>query len=231
MTIKTLEELNLEFMSKEKIAEEPGPYEINEAMLMPEPAVSLNSLAQDEQAAAQPGKKKRSTLAIISGILFYLAILMVVFAVLTASKYTFFTVLTTSMQDEIPKGSLILIHRTDPQELKVGDNITFMRDWKTSVTHKIADIYEDYQSNGARGFRTKGVNNANHDREIVDEENIVGKVVFTLPAVGAAISYLGENIYIVFAILGLCVTLFLILRILINKSNIKQREQTINNRT
>ena len=186
MTIKTLEELNLEFNSA-------------------------------EFSGTPTEGKKRSLLAIISGTLFFLAIVLVLFSVLTASKYSFFTVLSSSMQPEIPKGALILVYQTDPQKLEPGDNITFMRDWKTSVTHKIVDIYENYQNSGARGFRMKGVSNLNPDKEIVPEENIVGKVIFILPSVGEVISRLVENIYIIYIVFGAGITLFITIRIKNNK--------------
>ena len=169
-------------------------------------------------------KEKRSIFALVSDMLFYLAILMVLFSALTYAPgngngsprmflgYSYFTVLTPSMQDEIPKGSFILVKETDPRELNIGDNITFMKDANTSVTHKIADIYENYENSGARGFQTKGVNNVNPDRDIVYESNIVGKVILVIPAAGAVISYLRAHIYIVFIIFGLCVILSFLLR-------------------
>ena len=198
MTIKTLEELNLEFMEKEYVTARP-PYE-NEAH---EKVTGLSTDA--EPIAEQPRKVKRSAFNIMTRLLLYAALLALLFSAVTASKYSFYNVLTSSMRDEIPKGSLILVHQTDPRELEVGDNITFMRDWKTSVTHKIVAIYEDHQNSGARGFQTRGINNISDDSEIVHAENVVGKVVFTIPVVGTVVSWLVENIYIIFIIFVLCV--------------------------
>jgi len=126
--------------------------------------------------------------------------------------YSYFTVLTPSMQGEIPKGSFILVKQTDPQGLKVGDNVTYMQNASATITHKIVDIYEDYGDSGARGFQTQGVNNPSPDKEIVYAKNIVGKVMFSLPRAGAVISYLGTHIYIVFIIFGLCILPPLLLR-------------------
>ena len=216
MTIKTLEELNKEFMTDESAAARH----------------SGSSVVQDEIpmltrekgfTAAEPGCGKRRSLKIISGMLIGLAVLVVIFSVFTSSKYSFFTVLTSSMQTEIPKGSLILAQQTDPQALVEGDNITFMRDWRTSVTHKIDKIYENYQDSGSRGFQTKGTNNTNPDREIVIEELIIGKVVFVIPHVGAALSLLGENIYIIYAIFAVLIVLSMIVHITKNKGGIEAK--------
>ena len=225
MTIKTLEELNMEFMKEGSVMERPPggdgvqqkPVKVgrkttsgaerfgkvkrgsSRAVLRPENA----RLLRDDDVY------RPSALARASYILLCLAVLIALFAVLTSSKYSFFNVLTSSMQGEIPKGALILVHQTDPQELEVGDNITFMRGWKTSVTHKIEEIYENYQTSGARGFQTKGVNNMSADMEIVHEDNVVGKVIFVIPAAGAAASMVITHSYIVFIIIGLSIILSL----------------------
>ena len=225
MTIKTLEELNLEFMKDESVAERPPGDGVVQQK-------ADKGISKETTSTKRSGKKKRgqnsaafqqtdakrlrekdtcrpSALARASYILLCLAVLIALFAVVTSSKYSFFNVLTSSMQGEIPKGSLILVHQTDPQELEVGDNITFMRGWKTSITHKIEEIYENYQTSGARGFQTKGVNNMNADTEIVHEDNVVGKVVFVIPSVGAAVTMVITHSYVMFIIIGLSVILSL----------------------
>jgi len=219
MALKTLEEINRGY-----ILERLSGYSDNsDESTKP---ISLTSFetefteadepAPAEESAAQANDKKRGTSAIISDILFYITITMVLFSALASGSgetprvmmgYSYLSVLSSSMQDEIPKGSLILVKQIDPQALQEGDNITYMRDRSTSVTHKIIGIYENYQNSGARGFQTKGVNNSSPDEDIVYESNVVGKVILAVPAMGAAISWLGANIYIVFIIFGLCMIL------------------------
>ena len=182
---------------------------------------------ESDNNTAKPKKKQKGIFALISDIMFYLAIVIVMFSFITSGPkdggprmfmgYSYFTVLTGSMQDEIPKGSFILVHTTDPQKLKVGDNITYMLNANTTVTHKIMNIYENYENSGARGFQTKGVNNPNPDENIVFEANVVGKVIFHVPMAGAIISSLRENIFVVFIIFGLCIALSFLIRILFAK--------------
>jgi len=182
----------------------------------------------------KPERKARFSL--ISDMLFYMAILIILLSALPSPNsvfpkavmgYSYFTVLSTSMQDEIPKGSFVLVRQTDAQNLKKGDNITYMRDGIDTVTHKIVNIYDNYQNSGARGFQTKGVNNATPDKDIVSEKNIVGKVILVLPAAGVVISYLGENIYIVFILFGLCVVLSLVFRTLLVKQGRKTAAEAV----
>lgn len=170
-------------------------------------------------SAAEPQQeepeRKGSGLRTMTDILFYIVIFGIVFMAFVSTAngprnifgYSYFTVLTRSMQDEIPKGSLVITKKTDPDELEVGDTITFFKNATTTVTHKIADIYEDYNSSGARGFQTKGVNNSNPDTDIVLAVNVVGKVVFSMPKAGAILAALRDNLVLAFLALALLMVL------------------------
>ena len=179
----------------------------------------------DEQPCGDRNKnrnKKSGILTVISDTLFSLAILMILLtALFTGAEggaprvifgYSYFTVLSPSMQDEIPQGSFILVKHVDPRVLETGDNITYMADRTTSVTHKIVGIYENYNSSGARGFQTQGVNNASPDRDIVYEAYVVGKVVLVIPIAGTILSNLGENVFLIFIIFSLCIFLSFLMR-------------------
>lgn len=208
MALKSLEEFNRDFIRGSFLPEAN------------EPTVTESKSEQPKQQTIN--KKKRGTVAIASDVLFYLAILLILFTALTAGPsngapkmifgYSYFTVLSASMQDEIPKGSFILVHNTDPQNLKTGDNITYLRNQNMSVTHKIISIYDNYEGSGDRGFETKGVNNANPDHEIVTGANIVGKVILVIPTLGAVMASLRTNIHLIFIMFGLTLILSFCLR-------------------
>lgn len=70
--------------------------------------------------------------------------------------FSTFTVLTGSMQDEIPQGSLVITQQTDPRELKIGDDITYLSSPTTTVTHRIVGIIENYKDTGQRAFENAG---------------------------------------------------------------------------
>ena len=92
-------------------------------------------------------KKLRNVFTLLSDMLFYTAISVILLTAFsydsksgaprTFMGYSYFTVLTSSMQSEIPKDSFILVKQTNPKKLKIGDNITYMRNADTSITHKI----------------------------------------------------------------------------------------------
>jgi signal peptidase len=96
----------------------------------------------------------------------------------TLMGYSIFTVLTRSMQSEIPQDSFVLTQKAAPDTLQIGDDITYLRPGDKSVTHRIVAIYDNYNNSGARGFETKGIENPKPDLEVVYAKNVVGKVVF-----------------------------------------------------
>lgn len=105
-------------------------------------------------------------------------------------------VLSGSMQSEIPQGSLVLVREVDPNGIQIGDDITFLTEGNSLVTHKVVDITEDYQQSGMRGFKTKGVDNPHPDKDTVYEDNVVGKVVFHNLLLGSILSYIQDRIWV-----------------------------------
>lgn len=95
-------------------------------------------------------------------------------------KYSVMWVLTESMEPEIPARSNILIEKADPSTLEVGDIIVFISDDPSIKgsrnTHRIVEIIGDHEE-----FVTKGDHNVIADQVNARAENVVGKVVRTLP--------------------------------------------------
>jgi len=191
--------------------------------------VPKSSETNSEFSRNQPrnsDNKKISFMNIASSLLFYFVIIgAVMLAFASTGKdsggprnifgYSYFTVLSGSMQNEIPKGALVVTRKTNTADLQIGDNITFLKNSNnTTVTHQIVGIYENYDQKGARGFQTQGVNNAQPDKDAVLESNVVGKVVFSLPNVGALLAALSENLVFVLFLLGLLLILSFALQVL-----------------
>lgn len=88
-------------------------------------------------------------------------------------------VLTGSMEPELPVGSLLIISPVSYDEIKIGDDITFVRDEKlTLVTHRV--IKKD---DSTRQITTQGIANNTSDSP-TRFENVVGKVVYHIPYLG-----------------------------------------------
>jgi signal peptidase len=104
--------------------------------------------------------------------------------------YSFFIVLTGSMEREIPQGSLVVVRQVEPDAVEVGDDITFLSDRDKTVTHRVVRIFEDYEGSGARGFETQGLENPMPDAGIVYAANVVGRAVFHVAGVGDTIDWI-----------------------------------------
>lgn len=95
-----------------------------------------------------------------------------------------FTVLSGSMEPNYHVGSIIYVKEVDPAELKVGDAISFMLSENTVATHRIVEVVPDEDDPTVIRFRTKGDNNTIEDSSLVHCNNVLGKVVGTIPYMG-----------------------------------------------
>lgn len=95
-------------------------------------------------------------------------------------KYRVFTVVSGSMEPIIKNGSVVIVKKTSTY--KTNDLVTFKNIEGTgTVTHRIVKME---QSQGKYLIFTKGDGNANVDQVAIKPEDIIGKVVFTLPLAG-----------------------------------------------
>ena len=153
---------------------------------------------------------KVSPIRVLGNTLFYVVLIFCIIAVYFFSDsdssprnffgYSYFTVLTTSMQSVIPQGSLIVTKNVNPNQIEIGDDITYLVNHNTTFTHRVVDIYENYQDTGMRGFQTQGVNNPVPDEEIVIAPNIVGVVKFHVTGLGSALTYIKYNLWLIILI-------------------------------
>lgn len=114
--------------------------------------------------------------------------------VVSVAGYSVMSVLTGSMEPNYNVGDIVIVKKTNTDELENKDVITFYSsdpDMEGQiVTHRIIDITEE---NGQRLFETKGDNNEIADIEKVAETDIIGKVEGRIPYVGKAATFMQTN--------------------------------------
>jgi signal peptidase len=117
-----------------------------------------------------------------------LVILVVILAMLLAGARLLglqvYTVLSGSMEPNYHVGSIIYVKKVDPATLKVGDAISFLISENTVATHRIVEVLPDETNPQVIRFRTKGDNNETEDTNPVHCNNVLGKVVGTIPLLG-----------------------------------------------
>lgn len=125
----------------------------------------------------------------------WLGVLVILIALLIISKmnrteyilnFVPMKVLSGSMEPRIKVGDIVIAKKVDPLTIKEGDVITYKMNNNTNVTHRVVEVirngYDPY-------FITKGDANNIEDSEQVSGENLVGKLIFTIPKLGYFINF------------------------------------------
>ena len=102
--------------------------------------------------------------------------------------FNVYAVLSGSMEPALPVGSLVCVAPESAESIQEGDVISFMASEDLVVTHRVVgvEVAEDGSAGDAGGlrFRTQGDANSTPDASPVLEANLIGKVVFVVPALG-----------------------------------------------
>ena len=102
--------------------------------------------------------------------------------------FTPYAVLSGSMEPAFHVGSLIYVKSVDPEDIKVGDAITFRLSGEdTAATHRVIEIDRENQC-----FYTKGDANETPDASPVPYSSVLGRAVFTVPKLGLFSSWLSS---------------------------------------
>ncbi len=99
-------------------------------------------------------------------------------------------VLSGSMDPEFDAESLIFIEDINPEELKEGDIITYLRD-EVAVTHRIVSINNNL---GSTTFTTRGDANNTDDLSPVTVEQIEGKYIGHIDGLGGVAMFMQSPI-------------------------------------
>ena len=113
-----------------------------------------------------------------------------------------FNVVTESMVPEYLVGDTILVKTVNPEELKVGDDVTYLGEKESFagliVTHRI--IEKEKNEDGSYRIVTKGIANPREDPEITDKQ-IYGKVLYKIKSISYINSVIGNLYGMYFAII------------------------------
>jgi signal peptidase len=114
-------------------------------------------------------------------------------------------VLSGSMEPTYPTGCMLYLKQVEPEEIKVGDPITFELNEKTNGTHRVTRIDKEN-----RCFYTKGDNNDNEDGKPVSFDSLKGKPIFHVPQLGYFADFISAGTGRYIAIAAGCVVFLLL---------------------
>lgn len=137
--------------------------------------------------------------SILSTVLVVVIVLCAVF--LMGSRllgYQCYTVLSGSMEPEYSEGDLLYVKEVDPDNIQVGDDITFILNEDLVVaTHRVIRVDAENQR-----FYTKGLANEIEDNDPVHFNNVIGVPQFSIPKLGYVSNYIQNppGMYITLAV-------------------------------
>jgi len=94
------------------------------------------------------------------------------------------------MEPAIPVGSIVVVKKVNPEDVKVGDVIAF----ETGESRTMHRVVEKVVENGSFHFRTKGDANEDPDPWIVKPEGVSGALMLTIPYYGCLLVFAGTPI-------------------------------------
>lgn len=147
---------------------------------------------------------KKAASIVVSVIMWIVILVAALFAFTTlatkddgsVSSFAGFTPLTVQSESMAPtfdENDLIIIKKSDPATLQVGDIVTFhtiIDNQYALNTHRIVSIN---QVDGLNSYTTKGDNNEFADQHVIADGDIVGKYVGKIPYMGKVISFLSTT--------------------------------------
>jgi len=205
---------------------------------MQEPAYRPKRLAGSSgppPSCGGPGARRR---ALLGDILYYFALAAFVLGVFLfrgagggppaqVLGFSAMRVLTTSMGEELPQGALIITRAVDPNDLEVGDDITYFVSEDVTVTHRIVGVTENYIGSGQRAFTTQGTANVSPDARPVPAQNVVGKVIFHSLFLGHLFAFLRAQWPWLLILAILCVGLYASLKVVVQESRKDRQKNTM----
>ena len=164
--------------------------------------------ADDEEDEEEEVSTKKKILSFVGNVLFYVILIVVVAGVAlfglqeegapprNIGGYSVMTVLTGSMYPELPIGTLLVMGPVADNEVQVGDIITFIRNDRRTITHRVVEVHPDHHQ-GRPGFTTRGDAVATNDPEIVRAENVIGQILWSNYFLGQTVVFIQQNVMMV----------------------------------
>lgn len=139
---------------------------------------------QEQVLIEEPASKRKKPKFFSAGFVIVLLVAALIITNLSFFHIHLFCMMSESMGDAIPKGSLIISYKAPIEKLETGDVITYRNRDGLLITHEIVSVIENYKKSGCYTFRTKGRANVSMDEEEITYGMIEGKALFYIPYVG-----------------------------------------------
>jgi len=109
----------------------------------------------------------------------------------------FSVIMSGSMEPTIPVGSIVIVKKVNPEDVKVDDVIAFQTGESRTIHRVVEKVVED----DSFYFRTKGDANEDPDPWIVKPQDVKGALLLTIPYYGYLLYYAGTPLGVALFIL------------------------------
>ena len=161
---------------------------------------TLNS-KKDKKAYSNIIRKSLRTLIIIFIIILVLYnVVYLVTNVMTSNTYiqmfgmSLCVMKDNSMQDAIQKNAFLIIKKTNPKEIKIGDIVAYRNSSNNKNSLSIERITNIYSENGKTYYTTQTEKGYYNSLEEKTFDNIQGKVIVNIPIIGVIFLILQSKI-------------------------------------
>lgn len=147
-------------------------------------------------------RKNNKWIKILQNIGFTIFMVVMIFLIITTAQSRFtgrepglfnhriYVVDSGSMSPTIKVDSMIIVKELEPREINKMDIITYYgHDKNSRVTHRAVEVIDN-----GKVFTTKGDANEVEDPMPVEGDNLIGKVVFTIPYIGKVFRFLNTEV-------------------------------------
>jgi signal peptidase len=137
--------------------------------------------------------------SVIGNIIFVFCIILIAFLLFSMIQskssggppsilgYQMYIVAGGSMSPTFDAGSLAILESVEPQDIEVGDVITYKApNEKLATTHRVMKVHNE---EGQISFTTRGDANDVDDANPVPAGHVVGRVIYTVPYLGLLMDF------------------------------------------
>lgn len=148
------------------------------------PITALTMIHDYYSCKLAPGKVRNKDKGMAGNVILSVAAVIFIWFSLGVFPVKPVIIYSGSMRPTFEVGDIVIIAKKNPQSLKTGEIISFhVPDSSIPTIHRINDIKFQEKE---RFFVTKGDNNRLPDHDPVQEKQVAGKVVLTIPRIGWA---------------------------------------------
>ena len=153
----------------------------------------------EEKSEKKKKRKIAGTIVLCFAVLFslFISIQIVVRGYADIAGYSFFRVVTGSMEPTLSVNTLVVSHKTNIEKIKVKDIVVFRSPTGAGsdriVTHRVVSVVWE---NGTATLETRGDANPVADSRMVRQKDLIGKVVWYSDKEGgimSVMSFLGSK--------------------------------------